>query len=135
MECLLGRLSENLKTKNAVDQEAGPGTEEQKDAQDHDQFLLTREAGVAAASERRRKAKVCFVHTRLQFFYFFKIKSLKKTEKSPDLVLARAHVLEVRKTKNPTFEKSLKRKKDVQRHGLKQGLRASRAQLSSKKRK
>lgn len=133
MECLLGRHSENLKTKNAVDQKAGPGTEERKDVHDHDLFHLWRRAEVVAASERRKKAKVCLVDNCLQIYNFFKIKNLKKTEKNQDLVLA--HVLEVRKTKNPIFEKNLTRKKDVQRRGLKQELRASRVQLSSKKRK
>ena len=62
MECLLGRHSENLKTKNVVDQEAGPGTEEREDVHAHDLLLLTRGAEVEAASERRRKAKVFFDH-------------------------------------------------------------------------
>jgi hypothetical protein len=105
MECLLGRPSENQKTKNEADQEAGPKTEEGEDVLVHDLFLLTRKAEVKAAIERRKRAKT---------------KNLKKTAKSPDLVLARAHVLEVRKAKNPTFGKNLKRKKDDQRRRLKQ---------------
>ena len=119
MECLLGRPSENQKTKNAADQEAGPRTEEGEDAHVHDLFLLTREAGVEAANERRKRAKVLLSHKILSILIFFQIKNLKKTAKSPDLVLARAHVLEVRKAKNRTFEKNLKRKKDDQRLGLK----------------
>lgn len=65
MECLLGRPSENQKTKNAADQEAGPRTEEGKDAHVHDLFLLSREAEVKAANERRKRAKVLLIHNSL----------------------------------------------------------------------